>query len=173
MSGMWRQRQRREHLLACLAPTARGLVVNRSPRPCPAVHSGLASACVPTDDGAATRPADPAVPWKAARSTGSVFLPAASESTPRLADHVSACGARPPGSSRGDRPDIRFPTLPSGSQNTVSILSLGSPRALVLVVWNRSPARCSLRVPRSSPPVLLFRYPASRPLVVARVSRIL
>src|SRR3984893_16808158 len=89
MSGMWRQRQRREHLLACLAPTARGLVVNRSPRPCPAAHSGLASACVPTDDGAATRLADPAANSKAARSTGSAFLPAASESTPHLADHVS------------------------------------------------------------------------------------
>src|SRR2546425_4528320 len=78
-----------------LGSTGRGPVVNRSPRPWPAAHSGLASACVPTDDGAAATPAGLAAPSQAARSTESGFLPAASELSPHLADHVSASVARP------------------------------------------------------------------------------
>src|ERR1700732_4777105 len=95
-----------------LGSTARDLVVNRSPRPWPVAHSGLACACVPTDDGAATRTADLAVPAKAARSPESGFPSAASESIPHLADHVSVSLARLPESPPDDRPGIRFPTLP-------------------------------------------------------------
>jgi hypothetical protein len=73
---------------------------------------GSASACAPTDDGAATRPADPVAPSKAARSPESGFLPIASESNPHLADHVSVSAARLPEFLPDDQPDIRFPTLP-------------------------------------------------------------
>src|SRR2546425_4860796 len=72
-----------------LGSTGRGPVVIHSPRPWPAAHSGLASACVPTDDGAVAKRADRAVPAKAARSTESGFLPASSELSPHLVGHVS------------------------------------------------------------------------------------
>src|ERR1700730_10974205 len=76
--------------------TATDLAVARLPRQWPGARSALACASVPTDDGAAISRADPEAPLKAARSTESGFPPAASESNPHLADHVSASVARPP-----------------------------------------------------------------------------
>src|SRR6266566_4201163 len=156
-----------------LGSTGRDLVVIHSPRQSPAAHSGLASACVPTDDGAVAKRADRAVPSKAARSTESGFLPAASELSPHLVGHVSASVARPPESSLDDRPGTRFPVLPSGLETIASIRSLRSPRAPAPVAWNRSSARCSLHAPRPSPPTPPFGCPVSPVFVGECASRIL
>src|SRR6202030_92848 len=87
--------------------TGQCLVVDHSPRLSTAAHFGSASACVPTDDDAATRPVDPAVPSKAARSPESDLPPAASESTPHLADRVSVFVVRRLESVPDDRLGIR------------------------------------------------------------------
>src|SRR5277367_4075859 len=57
--------------------------------------SVFACAAVPTGDGVRATLADPAVPWKAARSTENGFLPAALEVARHRAGHVSVCGVRP------------------------------------------------------------------------------
>src|SRR5260370_36989642 len=88
------------------------LVVDHSPRLSTATHFVFASACVPTDDDAATRPADPVAPSKATRSPESGLPPASSESTLHLADHSPASAARLRESVPDDRPGIRFPVLP-------------------------------------------------------------
>src|SRR5271169_1757289 len=100
---------------SCFVPlgsTGRCLVVDHSPRLSTAAHFVFASASLPTDDGAATKTADPEAPSKAAKSLESDFLPAASESNPHLADHVSASVARLRESVPDDRLGIQFPALP-------------------------------------------------------------
>jgi hypothetical protein len=106
--------------------TEKGLVACHSPGRWPAEHSVRASASVPT--GAATGPADPTAPWKAARLLESDFLPAVSESSRHLADHVPASAAPPLESLPDYQPGIRFPVLPSGSRTTASSRWLRSPR---------------------------------------------
>ena len=54
--------------------TARDLVVDHSPKQSPAAHFVFASVCVPTDDDAATKPADLVAPSKAARSETPTFI---------------------------------------------------------------------------------------------------
>src|SRR6202041_476824 len=125
--------------------TGRDLVVDHSPRQSTAAHFGFASACVPTDGGAATKTADPAAPWKVTRSPESGLPPTASELTPHLADHVSASGVRQRESSPDGRPGIRFPVPPSGSQTTASIPWLRYPRAPGVAARNKTLARCRLR----------------------------
>src|SRR5580704_17755916 len=128
-----------------LGSTGLCLVVGHSLGQWTAMHFVFAFACVPTDDDAATRPADPGAPSKAARSPESDFLPAASESTPHLADHFSASAARLRESVLDDRPGIRFPVLPSDSETTASIRWLRYPLAPAAEARNKTPARCRLR----------------------------
>src|ERR1700733_6425221 len=127
--------------------TATDLAVARLPRQWPGARSALACASVPTDDGAAISRADPEAPWKAARSTESVFPPAASELNPRLADRVSASVARPPVCLLDDRPGIRFPTLPSGSETFASIQWLRSLLALADAMVSEPDGRVGNRMP--------------------------
>src|SRR5271170_2373336 len=101
---------------------------------------------LPTDDDVRATLGDPAVPATAARSTENGFLPAALEVARHLAGHVSVCEVRPLESSLDDRPDSRFPVLPSAAKTTSSTPSLRSLRAPDLEAWNKTPARRCLRV---------------------------
>src|SRR5438105_12382250 len=127
------------------------------PKQSPAAHFVFASVCVPTDDDAAARLTDLVAPSKAARSSENDFPPTASESSPHLAGHVSACGARLLESWLDDRPGIPCPALPGGSQTTASIPWLRSPHAPAVEAWNKTPARCGLRVSESCSPPLQWR----------------
>src|SRR5580658_2014372 len=161
---------------SCLVPrgsTGPCLVVGHSPEQWAAMHFGFASAGGPTDDHAATRTADPVAPGKASRSPESGFPPAASESSPHRADHVSASGARLLESSPDDQPGIRFPALPSGSQTTASIPWLPCPHAPGVEAWNKTLAPCCLRASESHSRPLPLRCPASPTFAGERASHIL
>src|SRR5205085_12231945 len=100
-----------------------------SPKQSSAEQLALVSICLITDDDAAARLTDLVAPLLAARSSESDFPPTASDSSPHLAGHVSACVARLLESWLDDRPGIPCPALPGGSQTTASIPWLRSPHA--------------------------------------------
>src|ERR1700752_630762 len=153
-------------MLSCFVrrgSTGRCLVGDHSPGQSTAAHFVFASACVPTDDGAVTKTADPVAPSKAARSPESGFLPIASESNPHLADHVSASVARLRESVPDGRPDIRFPVLPGDLKTTASIPWVRYPLALGLEAKNNS---------RTLSPSCWRVTSATSPVVVSNIANV-
>src|SRR5215470_6029781 len=153
--------------------TARDRAVNHSPRQWPAGCSVCVCACAPTDDDEVAEPADQAAPGLAARSPENDLLPAASESSPHRAGHVSVCGVPLHESGRDGRPDIRFPTPPATSETTALVRWLQCLRALAAGASNKTPARCCLRAAKLDSLLLPLWCPASPTFAGERVSRIL
>src|SRR5208282_1083765 len=158
---------------ARLDSTAKRLVVNHSPALSPAAHSVFVSASAPTDDGVTAELADPRVPSMAARSTESGFLPAAVESGPHLADHVSVSVVRPLESSPDGQPGNRSPAPPSGSETTASFPLLRSLRAPGPAASNKTPPRWCRCASGSSPSPPLSWYRAPPAFAGERASHIL
>jgi hypothetical protein len=131
---------RRRPSLARRSSTDQDLVVIHSLRQWPAARFVCAFVCAPTDAGAAAEHADRAVPSLVARSPENAFPPAASESNPRRAGHVSVSEAPPLESWLDGRPGIRSPTL--GWVRRLTCLSTGLTWTVDTFPRNRAPQEC-------------------------------
>ena len=123
-----------------LGSTASCRVADRDSVPWLAAYSALASASVPTDDGAAIVCADRVARSKASKSRESDFLPVASAATPRPADRVSVCVSPPCESSPDDPLGNRSSAPPSAPETSASIRWLRSLPGPGPAVRHRTPA---------------------------------